>query len=144
MEHEVAALVVGLPISRTTLLDPLLRCIPFLDCPPAQVFFYIDPAFLKDPAMDNVKSVTLSYTFFRTGDQEVIDIANEILKQDAGTTGSIAGPESDQTRERIRKWTQEVAKKTGVASSGETNTPGSSTGVAAAVPAGVVVERASV
>ena len=30
------------------------------------VFFYIDPKFLKDPLMDGIKQITLSYTFFRT------------------------------------------------------------------------------
>lgn len=29
------------------------------------VLFYIDPAFAKDPAMDDVSTITLSYTFFR-------------------------------------------------------------------------------
>ncbi|KAF2352279.1 Cytochrome c oxidase assembly protein CtaG/Cox11, partial [Trinorchestia longiramus] len=28
------------------------------------VFFYIDPEFADDPAMDNVENITLSYTFF--------------------------------------------------------------------------------
>ncbi|KAA0203414.1 hypothetical protein HAZT_HAZT004542 [Hyalella azteca] len=28
------------------------------------VFFYIDPEFAADPAMDNVQTITLSYTFF--------------------------------------------------------------------------------
>ena len=28
------------------------------------VFFYIDPEFADDPAMDNVEDITLSYTFF--------------------------------------------------------------------------------
>jgi cytochrome c oxidase assembly protein subunit 11 len=32
--------------------------------------FYIDPEFATDPAMKNVKSVTLSYTFFRTNATE--------------------------------------------------------------------------
>lgn len=29
------------------------------------VFFYIDPEFADDPAMDNVDNITLSYTFFQ-------------------------------------------------------------------------------
>ena len=34
------------------------------------VFFYIDPDFCKDPAMNNVNTITLSYTFFKTGEEE--------------------------------------------------------------------------
>ncbi|RYG64290.1 cytochrome c oxidase assembly protein [archaeon] len=33
------------------------------------VFFFIDPQFADDPAMDTVNSITLSYTFFKTGDE---------------------------------------------------------------------------
>ena len=35
------------------------------------VFFFIDPEFLADPSMDNVHDITLSYTFFNTGEEEV-------------------------------------------------------------------------
>jgi cytochrome c oxidase assembly protein subunit 11 len=35
------------------------------------VFFYIDPDFVKDPAMDAVNCITLSYTFFKTGEEDV-------------------------------------------------------------------------
>lgn len=34
------------------------------------VSFYIDPAILKDRSMDDVTTITLSYTFFRTKDAE--------------------------------------------------------------------------
>jgi hypothetical protein len=34
------------------------------------VLFVIDPDFLKDPAMEHVNSVTLSYTFFKTSDED--------------------------------------------------------------------------
>jgi cytochrome c oxidase assembly protein subunit 11 len=33
------------------------------------VFFFIDPEILKDPSMENVKNITLSYTFFKTGEE---------------------------------------------------------------------------
>ena len=33
------------------------------------VFFYIDPEFVDDPAMRNVGTITLSYTFFKTGEE---------------------------------------------------------------------------
>jgi cytochrome c oxidase assembly protein subunit 11 len=34
------------------------------------VFFYIDPEFTKDSSMDGVNSIVLSYTFFKTGEEE--------------------------------------------------------------------------
>lgn len=36
------------------------------------VFFYIDPKFATDPKMKDVKSLTLSYTFFRVDDEEEV------------------------------------------------------------------------
>lgn len=73
------------------------------------VFFYVDPAFLDDPAMANVKSLTLSYTFFRTGEQEVQDIAAELLQKDVT---------HDSMTEKVKAWTAEVAAKTGVPAPG--------------------------
>lgn len=35
------------------------------------VFFFIDPEIIDDPAMENVRNITLSYTFFKTGDEQV-------------------------------------------------------------------------
>ena len=37
------------------------------------VFFFIDPEIAKDPAMKNVQNITLSYTFFKTGDEKTGD-----------------------------------------------------------------------
>ena len=34
------------------------------------VFFYVDPEFLDDPLMDGIKTLTLSYTFFKTEHEE--------------------------------------------------------------------------
>lgn len=34
------------------------------------VFFFLDPEMLDDPTMDNVNNVTLSYTFFKTAEEE--------------------------------------------------------------------------
>ncbi len=35
------------------------------------VFFYLDPAMLTDPTLDGATNITLSYTFFKTGDEKV-------------------------------------------------------------------------
>ncbi len=82
------------------------------------VFFYVDPAFLDDPAMDTVKSITLSYTFFRTGEQEVVNVGGSastaaVVAASAGKPPVEDGPTSD----RVRKWTEEMAAKTGLAAS---------------------------
>ena len=45
------------------------------------VFFFIDPDILKDPSMESVTNITLSYTFFKTGDEEIDQIVeSERLK----------------------------------------------------------------
>lgn len=33
------------------------------------VFFYLDPELTTDPACENMTNITLSYTFFKTGDE---------------------------------------------------------------------------
>lgn len=38
-----------------------------------QVFFFIDPAFCDDPQMRDVDDIVLSYTFFKTREQEEED-----------------------------------------------------------------------
>ncbi len=35
------------------------------------VFFFIDPEILEDPALKNVNRITLSYTFFKTGEDDL-------------------------------------------------------------------------
>lgn len=37
------------------------------------VFFFIDPEFAEDPAMNNCHTITLSYTFFKTGDEKHLE-----------------------------------------------------------------------
>lgn len=36
------------------------------------VFFFIDPSFVDDPAMKSVNIITLSYTFFKTGEEDPV------------------------------------------------------------------------
>jgi cytochrome c oxidase assembly protein Cox11 len=43
-----------------------------------QLLFYIDPEFAKDPNMRNVKSLTLSYTFFRTKTPDEESVVSEV------------------------------------------------------------------
>mgnify|MGYP003386195397 CR=1 FL=1 len=35
------------------------------------VFFFIDPEILDDPALSNINNILLSYTFFKTAEEEV-------------------------------------------------------------------------
>jgi cytochrome c oxidase assembly protein subunit 11 len=53
------------------------------------VFFFIDPDFVTDPAMDNVSHITLSYTFFKTG-EEAEDEGEEVkvLKKEGNMSSS--------------------------------------------------------
>jgi len=46
------------------------------------VFFYIDPDIVNDPSMKNTTNITLSYTFFKTGDEkdEVLTEGNELME----------------------------------------------------------------
>ena len=50
------------------------------------VFFFIDPEICNDPAMENTTSITLSYTFFKTGEEEMEkDGEVKIINRDAKT-----------------------------------------------------------
>lgn len=51
--------------------------------PPRQVFFFIDPEILNDPSMDHVHEITLSYTFFKTDEDNQEEI-QRILEQNRG------------------------------------------------------------
>lgn len=88
------------------------------------VFFFVDPAFLDDPAMDSIKQLTLSYTFFRTGEQEVLTAPagstsapldgrpmGRVVEADGEGVEALKG---NAASERIKRWTEEVASKTGV------------------------------
>lgn len=98
------------------------------------VFFYIDPSALEDPGMDGVKSIVLSYTFFRTGDAEVLGLADEVRKQQGyGMLAPGAAPD-DGTREKIRQWAEGMAQLTGVAL--PDNASGSGSGCEAASASG--------
>ena len=77
-----------------------------------QVFFYIDPSIVDDPTMANARSIVLSYTFFRTGDMQILDLADEVRKQQGG--GGPGAPD-DGTREKIKLWAEGMAERTGVA-----------------------------
>uniref|UniRef100_A0A2P2I2B1 Cytochrome c oxidase assembly protein COX11, mitochondrial n=1 Tax=Hirondellea gigas TaxID=1518452 RepID=A0A2P2I2B1_9CRUS len=50
------------------------------------VMFYIDPEFADDPAMDNVKDITLSYTFFEAKPGMEIPLPGFMRKQRATQT----------------------------------------------------------
>jgi len=42
------------------------------------VFFFLDPALLRDPTMDHTHVVTLAYTFFKTGEEAVEAPAQDV------------------------------------------------------------------
>lgn len=46
------------------------------------VFFFIDPDFLNDKNMDAVETITLSYTFWKSGDANAPDIATMLAEQE--------------------------------------------------------------
>jgi cytochrome c oxidase assembly protein subunit 11 len=58
------------------------------------VFFFIDPDFVNDPAMDNVNHITLSYTFFKTGEETEDEVGEgvEVLKKQANSSSSTPVP----------------------------------------------------
>ena len=50
------------------------------------VFFFIDPEIIDDPAMESTTSITLSYTFFKTGEEEIDkDGEIKVINRDAKT-----------------------------------------------------------
>lgn len=100
------------------------------------VFFYIDPSILDDPGMAGARSIVLSYTFFRTGDMEVLNLADEVRKQQGG--GGPGAPD-DGTREKIRQWAENVAARTGVALPDSAPTQAPASGVIALTGAGASV-----
>jgi cytochrome c oxidase assembly protein subunit 11 len=68
------------------------------------LFFFIDPDFCDDPSMEDVREITLSYTFFRTGDvaKETLDLAGQTPAQDGAT------------RHDVQAWTDATAARLGV------------------------------
>ena len=65
------------------------------------VFFYIDPAILDNPSTEDVHSITLSYTFFKTGDERgiAIPVTNN---SNTDTTSSTVGA-SLKSKQKIKK-----------------------------------------
>ena len=45
------------------------------------VLFYIDPAFLRDPLMDDIKSITLHYSFFKSADIDMDPAAEQTVRR---------------------------------------------------------------
>ena len=86
------------------------------------VFFYVDPEFLKDPAMANIQSLTLAYCFHRSGELSVTDIEAELSKRET---------ESQEAQRKIAAWQQGVAARTGVATAA---TAAATAAVTAAAP----------
>ena len=73
------------------------------------VFFFVDPAFLEDPAMANIQSLILSYCFHRTGELSVSSVESELAKREM---------EGEAAREKVAMWTKALAERTGLADKG--------------------------
>jgi cytochrome c oxidase assembly protein subunit 11 len=69
------------------------------------VFFFVDPAFLEDPAMANVQTMVLSYCFHRTGELSVASVESELAKRHV---------EGEAAREKVAAWAEAVAARAGV------------------------------
>lgn len=54
------------------------------------VFFFIDPEILDDKSMDNTDVITLSYTFFKT-EEEDVDESDESGGSGSVSTGASSG-----------------------------------------------------
>ena len=68
------------------------------------VFFFVDPEFLKDPAMANIQSLTLAYCFHRTGELSVQELSTELAKREL---------EGTEAKRKIAAWQEGVAARTG-------------------------------
>lgn len=56
------------------------------------VFFFLDPEITKDPAMDNLNTIMLSYTFFKTGDEEPDeDVTIKLVKAEVTNDPPVMG-----------------------------------------------------
>lgn len=90
------------------------------------VLFYIDPAFLKDPAMEEVQSLVLSYTFFKANQQ--VDADDAELAGIVPVSPSEAAAAPAGAAERVDAWLAE-------------NAPGAKRPAAAAQPAPPAAEH---
>jgi len=55
------------------------------------VFFFIDPEITQDPSMESCSSITLSYTFFKTDEDDDQDVRQLLLQQNMAQNGLKAG-----------------------------------------------------
>jgi cytochrome c oxidase assembly protein subunit 11 len=51
------------------------------------VFFFVDPEFADDPAMETVNNITLSYTFFKTGEEKEDVLVKQVNQQKSESSG---------------------------------------------------------
>jgi hypothetical protein len=77
------------------------------------VFFYIDPAIMQDASLERLRSVTLSYTFFRSKADDQEDEAD--AGGAAAALPAAEGGGGGGDAQRVAAWTAEVAGKLGVA-----------------------------
>jgi len=64
------------------------------------VFFYIDPDIVNDLSMQNVTNITLSYTFFKTGDEKqddvmMVDDKDAVVRNTSSVINKVSGALSE-------------------------------------------------
>jgi cytochrome c oxidase assembly protein subunit 11 len=98
------------------------------------IFFYVDPEFADDPSMADVREITLSYTFFRTGkldattgeyfEEEGANASSATAQGRPSLEPTAAASQADAvlpepakgqgTAEDVAAWTRQMVKQTGV------------------------------
>ena len=76
------------------------------------VFFYIDPTILDDPSLVGIKSVVLSYTFFRADDSDApLPASVEAYKTGSRIPDEAVTGEDGSSQAKVEFWRKEVAAR---------------------------------
>lgn len=78
------------------------------------IFFYVDPEFAQDPSMSDVRDITLSYTFFRTGAMDPHTGEWHDVEPEEDDASSDAAAKNVNKLEEVKEWTRDMVEQTGV------------------------------